>query len=287
MFAGDYPLSSQHAIDSPTHLLRFDLDLTDKDIISSAELRLWYHIFNKNTLKPHDIQRISIFHIIKQEGNLYYGEDPTHYCTRAEFFLKEDGYVGFNITSALQQWLDVFGEAHGRFYIEVTVEKLETVNDDGEVIDDQPGVEVVYTDTEGRYSRTTQLVLKTYSSGDRRRRQVGGRVDPTCTETQSLNCCKRKLVLDIHRDLKWTWVIRPRTLSANYCSGLCSVNWPVATYHTLLNLIHRTNTENPTGSPAPCCVPDKFVPVPFLIFNRTTIELISIDDISIESCICR
>ena len=201
--------------------------------------------------------------------------------------MKEDGYVSFNVTSALKQWLEVNEDGHGQFYIEVKVEKLETMNDEGEVIFDQPGVEVAYTDLEGRYSRTTQLVLKTYSTDDRRRRQIFDRVDPTCTETQSTNCCKQNLLLDIHQDLKWDWVIRPRTLNTNYCKGMCTVDWPVATHHTWLNLLHIENSPNPTGSPAPCCVPDKFVPVTLLIFNRTTIELISIDDISIESCICR
>lgn len=288
-FAGDFPLNSTNALQSPTHLLSFELDLTDKEIISSAELRLWYRILNKESLKHLDKQRISIYHVIKQESDNYYGEDPTHYCTREQVSLERGGYVSFNITTALIQWLDLMEEARGRFYVEVDVENVQTVNNDGELVFQSPAVEIAYTDLGGRYSKTTQLVLRAYSNDDwRRRRQVHNPHASnyfSCSSTR--NCCKRNLVLNIQRDLNWRWVLRPRTLSANFCSGFCSVYWPTATYHTLLNLMYSTTTGNPTGSPAPCCVPDKFVTLPFLIFNRTTIELISIDDISIESCICR
>ena len=290
LYIGDFALNSTTAQQSSTHLLRFDLDLTEKNI-SSAELRLWYHILNKGGLQQLDKQRITIYHVIKQDSDSYYGEDPTHYCTREQVSLETDGYVSFNITTALEQWMDLMEQPIGEFYLEVDVDDVQTVDDDGEVVFQSPVVEVDYTDLEGRYSKTTQFVLRGLSSNDqRRRRQIHNpqnNIDLSCSAVDTRNCCKRNLVLDIHRDLRWSWVIRPRTLSANYCSGYCSVNWPVATYHTLVNLIHSTRPGNPTGSPAPCCVPDKFVALPFLIFNRTTIELVTIDDVSIESCICR
>lgn len=287
-FAGDFPLNSTDALQSPAHLLSFSLDLTDKEIISSTELRIWYRILNKESLRQSDRQRITIFHVFKQNNENYYGEDPTHYCTRVQVSLEEDGYVNFNITSALKQWVDWMDEERGMFYLEVNIEDLQTVNDSGELVFHSPAIEIVYADIEGRYSKTTQLVLRTYSNNDSRRKRQGQQFYNSCTAEESKNCCKRNLVLDIRRDLEWTWILRPRKLTANFCSGFCSIDGPTATYHTLLNLIYHSNTQgNPTGSPAPCCVPDKFAPVPLLIFNRTTIELVTIDDISIQSCICR
>ena len=287
-FAGDFPLNSQEALSSPAHLLEFDINLTSEDVLSSAELRLWYHIIDGDSLKPGDKQRITIFHVLKHQDNNYHGEDPTFYCTRASVSLKKDGYVSFNITSAVKQWMTTLGVASGRFYLEVMVEKLQTMDSSGQLAFQSPAVRVAYTDLEQRYSKTTQLVLRVYSESDlrRRKRHVGGSVEQTCSTTGTRNCCKRNLVLNIHRDLNWFWVLRPRTLPINFCSGFCSLNWPTATYHTLLSLIY-SGQGNPTGSPSPCCVPDKFASLPFLIFNGTTIELISIDDISIESCICR
>lgn len=286
-FAGDFPLNSTHALQSPAHLLSFNLDLTDKEIISSTELRLWYRILSNESLSHSDKQRISIFHVFKQNSDNYYGEDPTHYCTRELVSLERDGYVNFNITSALKQWLDWTDEDRGMFYLEVNIEDLQTVNDDGEVVFQSPAIEIVYTDIEGRYSKTTQLVLRTYSNNDLRRKRQQQEMHNSCSSEASKSCCKRTLVLDIRRDLGWTWILRPRKLTANFCSGFCSIDGPTATYHTLLNLIYHSVQSNPTGSPAPCCVPDKFAPVPLLIFNRTNIELVTVDDISIQSCICR
>ena len=247
-------------------------------------------MLNRSSIRPLDKQRISIFHVIKQGDSNYFGEDPTHYCTREEVTLERDGYVSFNITAAFSQWLRSAEEGSGRFYLEVDVEDLQRVNDTGGLEFRLPAVSIAYTDVEGRYSKTTQLVMKALadlSSGSRTKRQVGETVDPSCTAAGTRNCCKRDLVLDIQRDLNWTWVLRPRKISAGFCSGYCSLNWPVATYHTLMNLIYTTTPGNPTGSPAPCCVPDKFNSLPFLIFNRTFIELVTIDDVSIQSCICR
>lgn len=290
-FAGDFPLNSTTAQQSSTHLLSFDLDLRETDVLTSAELRLWYRVLNEDSLKQMDKQRISIYHVFKQDSDRYYGEDPTHYCTREQVSLEMDGYVSFNITTALTQWADLVEQAVGNFYLEVDVEDVQTVDDNGDVVFKSPVVEIDYTDLEGRYSKTTQLVIRAFSSSDLRRRRLvqnpEGNGDLSCSSANTRNCCKRNLVVNIHRDLNWLWILRPRTLSANYCSGFCSVNWPVATYHTLVNLLHSTRSSNPTGSPAPCCVPNKFVPLPFLIFNRTTIELVTIDDLSIESCICR
>ena len=262
--------------------------MSNKDVIASAELRLWYHILNREALRPQDKQRISIYHILKAKSDTYYGEDPIFFCTRALVSLDRDGYVSFNITRAIKQWSDELGVVSGSFYLEVDVENLQSVDDSGQLVFRPPAIRVAYTDIEGRYSKTTQLVLRAHLSDEqRRRRQGGGRIDPSCSAMASRNCCKRDLVLDIHRDLNWYWVLRPRTLPINFCSGLCSLNWPTATYHTLLSLVYSAQQENPTGSPNPCCVPDKFASLPFLIFNGTTLELISIDDISIESCMCR
>ena len=287
--AGDFPLSSSQDQPSPTHLLRFDLNLSSKYIVSSVELRLWYHIIDRDSVQLQDKQRITISHIVKREDDTYHGEDPTFYCTRASVSLKQDGYVSFNITNAIKQWMDVAESGVGRFYLEVRVEKLQSMDESGQLVFPPPAVKVAYTDREGSYSKTTQLVLRVYSADDKRRgrRQVGGRVDPSCSAARTRNCCKRNLVLDIHRDLRWSWVLRPRILPVNFCSGLCSLNWPTATYNTLLTLVYSSQQGNPTGSPTPCCVPDKFASIPFLIFNGTIIELVSIDDISIASCICR
>ena len=277
IFAGDFPLGSSHALQSSIHLLRFDFNLSDHDI-SSVELRLWYRIINKENLRPQDKQRITISNILKDNPQ-FNGYIHAIFVARAIVSLERDGYVSFNISRVIEQ-LIAGGVKSGRMYLEVEVEKIDSSN--------PPAIEIAYTDIKGQYSKTTQLVLRVNSSkGRRRRRQVGGMVDPSCTAAGSRNCCKRDLVLNIYRDLNWYWVIRPRTLSINFCSGLCSLNWPTATYHTLLGLVYSVQQENPTASPTPCCVPDKYSSVPFLIFNGTTIELISIDDISIQSCICR
>lgn len=282
--AGDFPLNTSNCSinDTIAQLLSFDLDLTDKQIITSAELRLWYHVLERESPKPAvEEQTISIYHVIKLQGAKYYGEDPTHFTTREQVSLERDGYISFNITSALRQWLDSMEEPKGKFYLEVYMDD----------IFHSPAVGVVYTDLEGRYSKTTQLVIRAYSDDSRTRRQNnGGNMAPSaaCSVGATRNCCKRNLVIDIHRDLNWTWILKPRTFSANFCSGFCPVTWPTATYHTLLRLIYMSNSGNPTSSPAPCCVPDKFAPLPLLIlYNQTFIRLVTIEDISIDSCICR
>lgn len=288
LFSGDFPLTSSHAQRSSTHFLRFDLNLSNKDVISSAELRLWYHVLDKEVVSPGDKQWISIYHILKQNENTYFGEDPTFFSTRTLVSLEHDGYISFNITQSIQQWIEIWDVPVGSFYLEVNVEKLQNVNENGQLVLTSPAVKVAYTDMEGQYSKTTQLVLKTHSAHKlRRKRQVGRRTDPRCTALNSRNCCKRDLVIDIQHDLDWRWVLYPRTIPINFCSGLCSLDWPTATYHTFFRIMYSMQIENPTSSPSPCCVPDKLAPLPFMIFNGSNIQIVSIEDISVESCICR
>ena len=223
-----------------------------------------------------------MFHVIKLEDAKYFSENPIHFAASKQVTLEEDGYVSFNVTSVLGQWLESKQERKGKFYLEVYPEHFTSPN-----TVQSPAAEIVYTDTEGRYSRTTQLVLRAYSKETRGKRYSGIPLRDICSQENSTkNCCKRNLMINIHRDLNWTWIIEPKEFSANFCSGFCPTHWPTAAHHT--NLLLTANTVNPTGSPAPCCVPDIFVPITLLtFFNQTITGMFTIDDISIGSCICR
>ena len=246
------------------------------------ELRLWYTVLNSQNLNQRlDQQRISIYHVIKLSSNNYFGEDPIHYSAREIVSLEKDGYVSFNITTALRQWIESREEPRGSFYLEVYVERLQTTDEFGELFFQSPAAEIIYANLEGSYSKTTQLVLRAYSEDTIQRRQTE---NGTC---QSRNCCKRTLIVDTHRDLNWTWVLQPSVIPAHFCSGYCPVYWPAATNHTIVSMILSEEQENLTGAPSPCCVPNKFSSLPLLIIYRNSIELITLDDISIESCICR
>lgn len=109
-----------------------------------------------------------------------------------------------------------------------------------------------------------------------------GNRDDTChSSSTDADCCRYNLVIDFDK-LGWEWVLRPRRIRINYCSGDCQfVQRP---YYRL--------TEPYLGSPeAPgmkrCCSAKSFSPVPILYKaddNQTL--LTTLNNLVVDRCGC-
>ena len=138
-------------------------------------------------------------------------------------------------------------------------------------------------------TRTTQLVVFTVNEKDiedakRRKRQVSS---DFCFNNFTTNCCVRRLTINFHTDLNWTWVIFPEEYEPNYCSGDCPYLWPTATLHA--ENLQTVKLLNPAASAEPCCVPAVLLPLTILWEDEATGALIlePLSEMTVDSCICR
>lgn len=63
------------------------------------------------------------------------------------------------------------------------------------------------------------------SSGARRRRQTLDEDYCESLEPGQPNCCLHSFELDLVNDLGWNWILEPRTIYLNQCSGECPLSW--------------------------------------------------------------
>ena len=120
----------------------------------------------------------------------------------------------------------------------------------------------------------------------RHRRRSDDDSDLEFCSGNKLGCCLRKFKINFQQDLNWTWVIRPREMSFNYCSGLCPLRG-ISNLHTQFLDRFRTVTRNPTAAGSPCCVPNTYRNQTISTIVRGIFSNIELPFVEATSCSCR
>ncbi len=189
-----------------------------------ASVQLWVHLNPSNSS-------------MKQLTNVVAALPAKYYSARYTLAVKEDfigeGWVEMPLRHAIKRF------AKSQHYIEIT-SKPSTIGSRGPL---------------------RPILALTYAVKNRARRQADpdqlASVDPCDPESE---CCLRSLAFDVKEDLDWDRVIIPKTFTANYCVGTCSVLNPSGSHGsshsaiiTALLMAHINTGE----FPHPCCVPTK------------------------------
>lgn len=219
------------------------------------------------------------------------GKPVTHRALIASHSVQteDDGYVSFDITHGIKYWLHDWNRT-SQLDIEVFIRCPESVSTGLKFL---PSVKFDVPYPDSKENNNAQLVFK-FLTGEITRtddRRIKRELNPSinseyCLSTpDEINCCLRELTINFRKHLNWTWIIAPATIKTNYCQGLCPALWPSATMST--SFLNRLRLTNPTSSPEPCCVAQKVKPLTILIAIEGQLYLSRLQDVIVDSCICR
>jgi len=259
--------------------MSFDLDLSDEREVTKAELRLFKTI-RTESLSVRD--RVTIY-IVFHKPKDYFDTDLFIYVTARDVPAHTNGYVIFDMETAVEQWKERTPSLIGEMHLQI---QFRTPEQEGEL--QTPNFQFS-TD-----NATSQLVITGFTKEEHRelidiledqdstvRRNAHG------TE-ENIECALRPFVLDFVA-MNWThFVLFPPTLPLNYCSGICTrVN--TQTKHSRYLSRRAAYMNNPVGSPEPCCVPNSYATETLKLRpeNETDTGYHILDKITVTSCACR
>lgn len=260
--------------------LKFDLDLSGRPFITGAELRLYKERIT-TLVDTEESVRVEVY-VITYPQLSYYGEELPQYISAKSVSSETEGFITFNMTSAIKDWLIRYSAAVGSIELSVRIRYPEAIDGETEFL---PSVGFAVENN----TTTPQFIVNTYEqeSNRERRQSPTSRISSQyCLDNPNeQKCCLRSLEINFRRDFNWSWIIEPQSFYANYCEGLCPRYWGHANEHSWFLSVYLES--NPTGAVEPCCVPDKFISLPLLALYERKSVMYSLDDVRVDSCICR
>lgn len=279
-----------------TYKAKFYIDLRGKDYIANAQLHLRKSFLNSNTLPENRVvqkDRVDIFFITRP--NDYYGEELRQFVQSVVLDPNDiSGLTTINITNPIHWWLQIQENAvshMGEIHFELNIKCPQPLTNGVHFI---PNFQFF---TESQLANEGQLVITTYkgrnrgaggsNEHNRQKRQTSNNGLTFCTPTE-FECCLNEMTINFKRDFNWTWVITPKEIPFNYCSGACPVHWGGSSDHAQLLEIYRSRPQrNPTAAPEPCCVPNSYAPITLGYYLKGVYKMKVFDDIVATSCACR
>lgn len=270
------------------YTLAFDVDLRDREFVTNAQLRLTkMHLFPKEEY-PFD-DRLDVKLLVKPEN--YYDEYLSHYATtKLLSYDNKDELLVIDITKDIAWWLDnseAAGKSNTELKFEIHLHCSQTLPNGTSFV---PNFQFV-TESSG----DSQLVVKTYRSKHRRKRQDqeetegedNNNVVEFC-EQEQFECCLNELKVNFKKDLNWTWIVKPKEVAFHYCSGECPINWGQSTEHAQYLDRYRSRVEkNPVAAAKPCCVPNTYRSLTVATYLQGVHNVTLLEDIVVTSCACR
>ena len=218
----------------------------------------------------------------------------------------EPTYIKFNVTKAVRDWvactdsksngieiqvfssrqcalpssssLSPYGQSSQSLISEASTDYSQSIKvDDDAPMDNRPHLFVV---TES--SPQSKLLRR-----KRRRRQaVDLEYCNSLSGNEAENCCVREFYIDFKNDLNWLWILEPKGIWVNDCSGECPLLWAENGNYT--QIINEYRFLNPEASVAPCCSPKTLEDIDiYHLPGGTGPPIVSVlTDASVTSCVC-
>ncbi len=283
--------------------LRFDaLDLNNTDNIWSVQLLLFKRKATLESYHPkrgvNPIENVKVYHIIS-DG--YLSRRYEVLASKNVPSETDDGFVSFNITGGIKNWLTVTPPHHNlhpsTIELEVMIHTPEAVESSlyfpPTITFDVPSYEKGEVNARlivERLDEKEGLVTdfeESFNYDRKKRATIQGAGRAYCdANPDEPNCCVRPFTVNFAEDLDFNFVISPRSFQPNYCNGQCQdLRWPIATKSTE-NLI-KLRQHNPTAAPEPCCVPHDTRPLQLLMVVNGMTVIREFPNMIIDSCICR
>lgn len=255
----------------------------------SVDLRLYKKKRNfdnmemKQERSAQSSETVEVYHISQTLGKD--GKSTNHLVlvTSKVVPVEDDGYISFDVTSAVRSWIRNSSGEDLQFEVAVRCpQSLVT----GLAL--PPNIEFLVSSS--KIDVNAQLVVALLRERERKmerrqKRQISVSSQHCIANPQEPNCCLRGLEINFKRDFGWTWVIAPQTFYPNFCEGLCPLVWPSASTST--SLLIRYRQLNPTAAVEPCCATAVLKPLTLLLVVDGRIMLEELSDMIVESCVCR
>lgn len=304
-YLGGKRSASPHTTFTPTpvkYSLKFNLNMQNERMFSSAEL-----VVRKVMIYPPPRVELTEFETVQVElVYKQYSFDPIlktvllnelrEIVDTKLIKTESDEFITFDVTRGIERWFIMSGKSSGSIQFDIVIKVPELMNSFKKL---PPLVRFIESDQlqDPEENSTARLVISLVnpeelfdasSVNGRRRRQTTSIVldSEYCFENPNeSNCCVRELSIDFEEDLKWTWIISPKVYFPNYCTGLCPFFWPRASDSTFL--LQKFRSFNPTGAVEPCCAPDVLKPILLMFVINDEPFLQIMDNMVVDSCICR
>lgn len=271
--------------------IKFQVDLSNKDFITNAQLRLKKSFLQLTEQSLEAIQRsqkdrVDVRLVSRPEN--YDGEEKHVYITM-QFLAVDDinGLAIFNVTEAVVLWLEfpTHSLSHmGELELDVRLRCPQPLTHGATFV---PNFQFFESSNNDGLLVLTTYKKKNGNQPTRQKRQDINSDLTFCNENQ-VECCLIRFRVNFERDFNWTWVIRPKEIAFNYCKGECPIKWGLSTVHAqFLDVLRYRARHNPTAAPEPCCVPNTFADIPLAIIVRGRFSMQNLEDIVATSCACR
>ncbi len=267
------------------YLVTFHVDLSDTQFITEAQLRLKKTLLDAsqslaNTNRVARKDRIDVFTVTEPAN--YGGNSLKEFVV--SLFLdprSSEEILVINVTDSIISWLKNSGSPKGNVQFELTIRCPEPLAGGDTFL---PNFQFF-----SESDKAGQLIITTYNGnedGSTRRKRNARAINVTC-DSKNLDCCLESYTVNFHRDLNWTWVVRPPSVSFNYCSGQCPIRWLDNRHSAHVQTLRARVKKNPAAAAEPCCIPNSFRPIHLVASINDKEVHMELNDVAATSCICR
>ncbi|XP_005745096.1 transforming growth factor, beta 1a [Pundamilia nyererei] len=225
----------------------------------------------------------------EERVELYYsqGTSTRYHASRFVTNMLKDKWLSFDVTEPLRTWLQG-NENEQKFELRRYCE-CGMPHDDGTLNFIISGTTSKRGDTKELEKLNQQLpyiftmsIPKTNHSKSLRTKRSTDTAD-SCN-TQSHNCCLKKLYIDFRKDLGWKWIHKPTGYYANYCMGSCTYIWDAENKYSQILALYKHH--NPGASAQPCCAPQTLEPLPIIYYVGRQYKVEQLSNMIVKSCKC-
>ena len=268
-----------------TYRIKFQVDLTDDEFITSAQLCLRKFLLQlQETFRRTPKEMVDV-RLVTRPANLFGADKYVHIMM--ETLANDDisGLAVFNVTKAVIFWLESSPSLSKMGELELDIQHRipQSLTHSSAFIPNLQFFENSNNDG--------LLVLTTYKKNSNEKnhnKRENINDDFVFCKESPVECCLKRFKVNFERDLNWTWVLRPREIAFNYCQGECPIKGRLSNEHTQLLDFMRSRTKKiPTAAPEPCCVPNSFSDTALFIIIKGIFSIQNLNNVVATSCSCR
>jgi len=201
---------------------------------------------------------------------------------------KNAGTYSFDVTSAIQRWLEDKVTGGGLQILAIEKGKMKVKLGNRQLgLSPQGTFGQAYIVVYSEDQRHREARVKRSASGHRRSHR--GRKKSKKKKGDRAQCKKHSLYVDFE-EVGWNdWIVAPPGFKSHFCHGECL--FPLAdhlnaTNHAIVQTM--VNSVNPSAVPRACCVPTELSPISMLYLDEyEKVVLKNYENMVVEGCGCR
>lgn len=274
-----------------SYKINLDFNLNDdlKDI-SRADLLLYQlPTATGPNIEPRDFQQFV-------EIRTVIGDQEERHVVEGKYIDTFDtGYRVFEITNAVKLW--VLRNIHGNVTLEVVIYCYRSPSCASQSSDGKFPAKVEFLYAANETERAPRVIiistnpLEHKDSGKTKRSTHSSRPN-FCADDESM-CCLKPLTINFREDLGIHSIVRPLTLDANYCEGICpQISGLGVMTPQRFEFLRHLGSSHPAASIEPCCAGATYRSLDVLMRKRNPLtglihsQIETLQQVEVTSCRC-